>query len=566
MAITIQPDNSSSEFKVIFGRPRSLDSPIEPFTVLVVPSTEKWNEFDFRTRVEIHVSLPVGLTVLGAHLGYVTSTQDELSDVRKLEDMLQSSSELTIAAHESQRFFMMFPSLDDYRRVVGGMGVETARKLLISLRDVVALAEFQPKSNIPKLAAGTKVFQKSFVRTAESFFAFKNAGSVLHGLEAEQFRRMSKNIHVNFQLSGRKNRHELKFQFDHGADLPKRIAVVIGKNGVGKSQALGTIVRAALAGSTKSLNEGNEKSRVLMNRLLAFAPTNEFASVFPGERRKNAKVWYKRFSLNRGGSTRRSIGIADMVLQVARSQGYIGNYSRWNIFLAAIQALSDWEQIALPRTGKGQPPIQLSDLRDNGDAAGDLTLTAELGVVDDLLLDLFVSIDGRREPVRFVNGQSYPLSSGEISFLRFAAQASLYIENGSLLLMDEPETHLHPNFIKQFVVMLDNMLKLTGSAAVIATHSVYFVREVFSEQVTVLEVVDGVVRTEPLRLQTFGADIGAISYFVFGEDEPSPLASKVEDRLLERYGDWAKLYADYGDELSPKLLGKLRLDLESGKR
>lgn len=552
MAATTPQDKLSPDFSVMFGLSRSLDSPIQPFTALVVPSTEKWNDFGFRTRVEIHVGLPAGLTVLGAHLGFVTPTQDEASDVRKLEDMLQSSSELTIAAHDSQTFFMMLPSLDDYRRVVGSMGVATARKLLIALRDVVALAEFQPKSNIPKLAAGTKVFQKSFVRTSESYFAFKNAGSILRGLEAEQFRRMSKDVHVNFQLSGRKNRHELKFQFDHEADLPKRIAVVIGKNGVGKSQALGTIVRAALAGSTKSLNEGNERSRVLMNRLLAFAPTNESASVFPGEQRKNAKVWYKRFSLNRGGRTRRGEGVADTVLQVARSREYIGENSRWKIFLSAIEAITDWEQIVLLKREKTEHPAYLHSLSGN--------------VGEDALLEVFASIDSGKDPVRWVEGGSYPLSSGEISFLRFAAQASLYIENGSLLLLDEPETHLHPNFISSFVAILDNMLAKTGSAAVIATHSVYIVREVFREQVTVLRLNDGYVETDLLRLQTFGADVGAISYFVFGESEPSKLAFEVEQRLLARYQVWEELYRAYGEELSPKLLGTLRLAIESETR
>lgn len=552
MATTTQHGKSSPEFNVIFGLSGSLDSPLPPFTALIVPSREKWNDFGFRTRVEIHVGLPEGTTELSAHLGYITSMQDELSDVRKLEEVLQSSTELTIAAHESQRFFTMLPNLDDYRRIVRSMGVDTAKKLLIALRDVVALTELQPKSNIPKLAAETKVFQKSFVRTSESFFAFKNAGSILRGLEAEQIRRMSKDIHVNFQLSGRRNQHQLKFQFDHEADLPKRIAVVIGKNGVGKSQALGTIARAALGGDIKSLNEGDRYSRVLINRLLAFAPTNESASVFPGERRKNAKVWYKRFSLNRGGRARRGEGIADAVLQVARSGEHIGENSRWSIFLSAIQAITDWEQIVLLTRHKSDPPVYLRSLR--------------VGAGEDALLDVFASIDISKEPVRRLEGGTYPLSSGEISFLRFAAQASLYIENGSLLLLDEPETHLHPNFISSFVMILNKMLALTGSAAVITTHSVYFVREVFSEQVTVLRISGGVVSTAPIRLQTFGADVGTISYFVFEEDEPSKLVSEVEERLLDRYKSWTELYAACGDELSPKLLGSLRLALESGER
>jgi len=150
--------------------------------------------------------------------------------------------------------------------------------------------------------------------------------------------------------------------------------------------------------------------------------------------------------------------------------------------------------------------------------------------------------------------------------LRFVAQASLFVENGSLLLLDEPETHLHPNFISHFVALLNNLLAQTGSAAVIATHSAYLVREVFREQVTVLRTTsDGRVMSEPLRLQTFGADVGSISYFVFGEDEPSMLASEVEKRLLASYQSWEQLYADYKEQLSPEMLGSLRLAMEPGR-
>lgn len=235
----------------------------------------------------------------------------------------------------------------------------------------------------------------------------------------------------------------------------------------------------------------------------------------------------------------------------------------------AIQAISGWEEIALLPRRKHEEPVLLSALR-VGHAEGvvdDLYGSVIGGELDERLHDLFLAIDEKSEPVRFVGGRTFPLSSGEISFLRFAAQASLYIENGTLLLLDEPETHLHPNFVSQFIGLLNTILTQTGSAAIIATHSAYFVREVFREQVTVLRMdEEGEVFSEPLRLQTFGADVGAISYFVFGEDEPSKLAAEVQKQLLSRFQTWDSLYAAYKDELSPEMLGSLRLAFESGDR
>ncbi|CAM2192103.1 ATP-binding protein [Paraburkholderia kururiensis] len=555
MALANNNGKFEREFTVIFGLRNAADVEVPPFTALIVPSDDKFDDFGFKTRVSIHLRLDEhrGKAVLKGYFGVVSPGSDTASDSRWIVELMNGTRELTVAAEDGHHFFTMLPTLHDYRAVVRDMGPQAAGKLLLALNDLVAVGELRPTSNIPAAASITKVFQKSFVRTAEAYFAFKNAGPILRGVQSEEFGRMSQSIQVQFHLAGRRNEHQLMFRFDHSADLPKRVSIVIGKNGVGKSQALSQIVRALLVGDGEALFEAETQERVLVNRLLAFAPTNESASVFPTDRRKKAQVWYKRFALNRGGGRRRGPGIADLVLQVARSDGYIGDNSRWRIFLTAIEAIADWRQISLVRKEKGSSPLPIA--------------TLQLVSGEDELLERYSSIDEKRDPVRVVDGGSYPLSSGEISFVRFAAQASLFVENGSLLLLDEPETHLHPNFISHFVALLNNLLAQTGSAAVVATHSAYFVREVFREQVTVLRSdEDGFVQSEPLRLQTFGADVGSISYFVFGEDEPSKLAAKVEERLLARYQTWDQLYAAYKDELSLEMLGSLRLAFDSRSR
>ena len=90
----------------------------------------------------------------------------------------------------------------------------------------------------------------------------------------------------------------------------------------------------------------------------------------------------------------------------------------------------------------------------------------------------------------------------------------------------------------------------------------------FREQVTVLSVDDEwrVFAQRP-ALRTFGADVGAISYFVFGEDEPSKLATEVEERLLaQRDLPWQGVYEKYKDELSLEMLNTLRAKLEDRDR
>lgn len=149
------------------------------------------------------------------------------------------------------------------------------------------------------------------------------------------------------------------------------------------------------------------------------------------------------------------------------------------------------------------------------------------------------------------------LSSGEYAMLRFAAQAAAAIEQGSLILLDEPETHLHPNFISNLMEILDNLLQSTGSIAVIATHSAYVVRETPSDRVNVLTLEGRQIRIDRPRMQTFGATIDSISQFVF-ED------TTISHGFQKTLADWADhtgrelgldgVIARYGVELNSESL------------
>jgi ATPase subunit of ABC transporter with duplicated ATPase domains len=251
--------------------------------------------------------------------------------------------------------------------------------------------------------------------------------------------------------------------------------------------------------------------------------------------------------MNRSRRAKRDDYVSDLVLQVARSPQELAGKSRWALFEDAISAIANLSQLALTTS---EPPHEL------------ISLSRLTSGSEQRLLETFSNIDLKKEPVRVASGEAFPLSSGEISFMKFAAQASLHIENGSLLLLDEPETHLHPNFISKFIKLLNNLLSATGSAAIIATHSAYFVREVFREQVNILSIdSENNVISQPPNLRTFGADVGSISYFVFGEDEPSLLASEVIDRILDNNFSWDEIYNDYKDELSLEALNTIRASL-----
>lgn len=543
------PEETVEPYRVIFARELDPMTFPETSTIVISPNDNRETDDGFRIRVEIIITPRVSSDLRPhframAFLGFHDQSR-RYGDVQDLLRAMDEAGRDTVSAEEMPDFFMILPDMQGYRKLISALGPQEGARALRAMKDMVE-AGAGTTSGWVREAKASKVFSRGFMRQSETYFALKNAESILDGEEFEEVGVLSEELNIRFHLEGRPNAHDLRFGFkQHEPVLPKRFAIVIGKNGVGKSQVLSRIARSALR-NTGELTDGYG-GRPQLNRLLAFYPTMSGSSVFP-MRRRGERVWYRRMSLTHAGTGRSRQTASDLIVQLARSDERIAGVPRLEIFLNAIRAIDAYDELMLGFGRSGRNGIRISQL-------------IELPSED--LLEVFSLIDEREEPKRFSGKSAFPLSSGELSFVRFAALASLYIENSSLLLFDEPETHLHPNFISQFVALLDSLLKQTGSAAIIATHSAYFVREAFEDQVRVLRSEkDRWIRAEIPRLRTFGADVGTISYFVFGEDEPSRLAQQVEDRIAGTRQPWRQIFEKYKDELSLDLLGEIRAKVE----
>lgn len=545
------PTNDAPKYVVVFASKLDRNIAADPGTIIMAPGSDSWNDFGLKIHVDIMI-LPLlgdGPGMKAFTTGYLGSAVHTLEhgDTRELSDLLQRDGLDTILVEKLPSYFTMLPDMQAYRKLVAEFGPHETQLILAALHDVVAAELRSPVETWLSSAKESPVFLKGFLRSSESYFAWKNAGSILQGEKFEEIGRISETLQIKFQLDGRPNAHEIDFRFElHEPVLPKRFAVIIGKNGVGKSQALGRIAKSALRGSGE-LTDG-EGRRPELNRLLVFYPTTAHASAFPHQSRSGARIWYRKFSLSSAGSGRNRETTSDLIVQLARSTERFRGSDRMDIFLKALLAIEGHEDLALKCRGNTTSFVPILDLLSGGESSR---------------LDRFASVDTRKEPVRVRGRRGYGLSSGELAFVRFAALASLFIENSSLLLFDEPETHLHPNFISQFVILLDNLLEQTGSAAIIATHSAYFVREAFEDQVRILRSgrLQEISVVAP-RLKTFGADVGTISYFVFGEDEPSRLAKLVENRIADKSANWDTVFAKYKDQLSLDLLSEIRAQIE----
>jgi energy-coupling factor transporter ATP-binding protein EcfA2 len=454
---------------------------------------------------------------------------------------------------ERLRFFTMLPSMAEYRKVVEKLGSTLLNQVLEATNDLVFNKDKQPSWFDE--AVKSKVFKLGLMRHSETFFTFYNAGHLLGGLDSEMFDGISQNLTLKYSLDGFENNHVIKLKYASSGYIPKRINVLIGKNGVGKSQALKAFCRAALRYDDESisLSDNTTNGRPMINRLLAIATPGEIQTTFPGERRRTQKLYYRRLSLTRNGRAKPTESIADQLVQLAREDEKIGSYSRWNLFNLAIEKIAPLDSIVVKLLDGSY--VSLNEFRHTNKRNSNI--------------DLWANLDTKQEPKLRNFHTPHPMSSGQLIFFKFALMCCLYIENGSFVLLDEPETHMHPNMISDFIELLDTLLEETGSQGLIATHSAYFVREVSREQVHILSKESSAESTDENnqliainhpRLRTFGADVESISQFVFSEDIESRLTDKIYKRIKNQ--SFESVEKELSEELSLAALMELQSRLE----
>lgn len=108
------------------------------------------------------------------------------------------------------------------------------------------------------------------------------------------------------------------------------------------------------------------------------------------------------------------------------------------------------------------------------------------------------------------------MSSGHAVVLQTLTRLVASVEEKTLVLIDEPESHLHPPLLSAFIRALSELLHDRNGVAVIATHSPVVLQEV--PKSCVWKVLKSGEATKTLRpeIETFGENVGILTKEVFG--------------------------------------------------
>ena len=108
------------------------------------------------------------------------------------------------------------------------------------------------------------------------------------------------------------------------------------------------------------------------------------------------------------------------------------------------------------------------------------------------------------------------LSSGHKIVLLTVTKLVETVEEKSLVLMDEPEAHLHPPLLSAFIRALSDLLTNRNGVAIVATHSPVVLQEVPRDCVWRLQRSGDVIGIDRPQIETFGENVGTLTDEIFG--------------------------------------------------
>lgn len=141
------------------------------------------------------------------------------------------------------------------------------------------------------------------------------------------------------------------------------------------------------------------------------------------------------------------------------------------------------------------------------------------------------------------------MSTGHAVVLLTITKLVATVEEKTLVLIDEPESHLHPPLLSAFVRALSELLHDRNGVSIIATHSPVVMQEVPKSCVWKINRINLV--TEPYRpdIETFGENVGVLTREVFGLEVTKSGYHDLLVKSVQSGDSYEQIVEEYGDQL-----------------
>lgn len=154
------------------------------------------------------------------------------------------------------------------------------------------------------------------------------------------------------------------------------------------------------------------------------------------------------------------------------------------------------------------------------------------------------------------------LSSGHKIVLLSICKLVELSEEKTLLIMDEPEMHLHPPLLSSFIRSVSYLLRMVNGVAIIATHSPIVLQEIPSSCIWRLDKIGEILKAERFSFPTFGENISTLTREVFGYEVSKSGFNNILESVVAHYSESSYKEIDdniFRNELGIEALNILRI-------
>ncbi|MEU6189035.1 AAA family ATPase [Nocardia sp. NPDC047038] len=336
---------------------------------------------------------------------------------------------------------------------------------------------------------------------------------------------------VSRDLEG-KEQLNLSFEVKPESYPPTNIHAIVGRNGVGKSTLLNAMADdlAGRDGSSRgSFQSPNGRRFTDFNNLVSVS-FSAFDDFEPDERNKDRH----KFGYSYIGLKIQSVvdpfqpvpSQLDLLLEAVGSCLFEARKERWQNALRILEADPIFEQMGL---------VSLISSSAN-------------------------------EVVGFVR-ETYPrLSSGHKIVLISITRLVATVEEKTLVLIDEPEAHLHPPLLSSYIRALSELMVDRNGVAIVATHSPVVLQEMPATCVWKLSLVGQASVAIRPDMETFGENVGVLTNEVFGLEVTSTGFHKMLSDVAEKYPEYPVALQQFNGQLGMEGRAILRARIAKNNR
>jgi predicted ATP-dependent endonuclease of OLD family len=125
-------------------------------------------------------------------------------------------------------------------------------------------------------------------------------------------------------------------------------------------------------------------------------------------------------------------------------------------------------------------------------------------------------------------------STGHKVTMHAVASLVAHTEPKSIVLIDEPETHLHPPLLAALMHAIRLILRKNDAFAVIATHSPVVIQETLRRHISIVKRSGSQIVIHQPVIETYGESIGEITNEIFGLNADATDFHHSLSQLVER--------------------------------